>query len=86
MHLRDGGHGYLLEPFDDPLHPAFVGNPIVAGCECRELPDVGASDEGVAGPAQHQDTQAHVGIDLLAGIGERVVHPARSSRSWPRAD
>src|SRR4029453_18705284 len=51
-------------------------DPVIARGERRELADVGARDERVAGSAQHERAYPLVGIDLVAGIGQRVVH-------WP---
>ena len=56
------------------FHPSLVGDAVIGRCERGELADVGAGDEGVAGAAEHEHADAFVGVDPVAGVGERVVH------------
>jgi hypothetical protein len=54
---------------------ALVAEPVLAALELGELADVGAGDEGLAaGALEHQDPDRVVGIDLLAGVVQPLVH------------
>ena len=71
----DGRLLELVEAADRCVQARLVPEDILAGLEIEELADVGAADERpVAGPAHHQHPDRVVGVNLLAGLAERLVH------------
>jgi hypothetical protein len=72
--LRDGRDRHALEPIDDCVQPALVGDPVGARGELGELADIGAGGEGVAIGPHHEHTNGIIIIDAVAGRDERVVH------------
>ena len=80
MDLGDGRHCDALEPLDDLLHAPLVCDPVIAGGERRELADVGARHEGVAGAAQHERADPRVAIDFVD------LESGGSSEYFGRAD
>ena len=73
VHLRDGGHRHALEAIDDRVHPPLVGDAVVAVANAVNwLMSVPATN---ASPARAGRTRGRVvGVDLVAGVDERVVH------------
>gem|GEM_PF-1030006 len=60
------------------LAVALVPDPILGCFEALELPDVGAGHEGLApGAAEDEDADGVVGVHLLAGLVEPLVHVPR---------
>src|SRR5439155_17430963 len=64
-----------FQPADPAIAVALVGDAGLRRLEDAELADVGAGHEGLsAGPAEDQDPDPVVGVDLLAGPGQALVH------------
>ena len=72
VHLRDGRHGDALQPIDDGVEPLLVADAVVSGPEIRELADVGARGERVAGAADDERTRT-------AGSASTASHASTSA-------
>src|SRR5439155_10470952 len=71
----DGGHLHRLQRVHDVVAAGFVAKRVLGGPEIAELGDVGPGHERLApGPGEHHRLDAGIGVDLLAGPDEAVVH------------
>jgi DNA-binding IclR family transcriptional regulator len=69
LHGRDRGHPDSLQPVQDLLGPALVGQAVLSGRKLAELPDVRAGYERLTTrAAQHGHPDLFVGVDALARL------------------
>src|ERR1700730_15040478 len=75
LDLGDDGLAHALEASGTPLALALVLDALLGGPEALELADIGAGYEGFATrPAQHEQPDGVVGVHLLGGLVEPLVH------------